>query len=111
MRRLMSEIRARLISSECPLTRTQVQHLAWQASEEDGRPEFELWLNWSGSCEEVGQWLWQFWLENADEGEGHDQSWPLCFPASARPRRTPAAPATARDAGQRQPRVAYNAGW
>lgn len=69
--RLMGELRARAIAAVSPLTYIQVQNMAYFAALQDGRPEFELWLNWSASAEEVGEWLWQYWQENAiDPDEG-----------------------------------------
>jgi hypothetical protein len=113
--RLMSEIRARMVASESPLTRCQVVNLAHQAMEEDGRPEFEMWLFWSGSIEEVGEWLWQFWVENAvDPDEGERGLLDLPRPETARvgnlTARTSGSPATARDVGQRRQRVSSTIG-
>ena len=109
--RPMSEIRARMIASECPLTRMQVANMAHYAMKEDGRPEFEMWLFWSGSIEEVGEWLWQLWVENAVEPEEGSL---LDLPApGGRDRPTEATserPATARDAGQRLQRVTITTG-
>jgi hypothetical protein len=107
--RLMTEIRARLVAAECPLTYTQVRNLAWQALEEDSRPEFEMWLLWSGAVEEVAEWLWQFWIENADGGPTEDLPPPLA-PASRLDR--PAwAPVTARSVGQKPARDGSPADW
>lgn len=111
----MSEIRARMVASESPLTRCQVVNLAHQAMEEDGRPEFEMWLFWSGSIEEVGEWLWQFWVENAvDPDEGERGLLDLPRPETVRvgnlTARTSGSPATARDVGQRRQRVSSTIG-
>jgi len=106
MPRLMLESWARSVAQECPLTWVQVQNLAYMAVEEDGRVEFEQWINW-GPPAEVAAWLWQYWVEHAEmvaDDPGNDVGDLLHFARENPPPSGSRVPATARDAGQRQPR-------
>lgn len=72
----MSPGRARLIASDCPLTWREVIDLAYHASEENTSWSFGHWLLW-GRMVEVGEWLWEYWIDRAvmDDGGGEAPEW------------------------------------
>ena len=101
----LSEGRARMIASECPLTWRQVILLAYQSHEETQLWDHAHWLQW-GPTREVGEWLWSYWVDHAGEATDDLTSRvPTEFPVSSAPRPMAHAPtashAIARGVGQK----------
>lgn len=95
----LTEGRARIIASVTPLTWRQVINLAYQATEETVLIDLADWLTW-GPAEEVGEWLWQHWIESV---AGDDPAWRDNLSGRGSQGPNGASRVTARSVGQRPP--------
>lgn len=108
----IGDTRARLIASETVLTWRQVVMLAHQYAQEQSDWRVGHWLLW-GPIEEVGDALWNYWMEQArDESRDEDAGDPppsagvsltirqQCDVAGASPESQAVPPFSARGVGQ-----------